>query len=289
MKLSNKFKSFFINLIKNYSNQIVSNLFQSFLKTGGNEDYLDFLANTLNLIQIKYIYEALRKRSFRKSMHIFRLLSAKEETIPVESMSATKKLEIIFENDQNNINQISQNANDLDVGDYSNHDKIDSNISYLSLFDYSSSDNQKKEESNCKLFIETRKNCINNSLMIFNKNFKSSISNKNHFNSDISFSTSSIDKFKASWFHTKFDLDTKRKERSPCPSSISKLNLFRNIFDDELQSYVFNSNIGSLTKTKSEEEEQKKYILKPNFQSYNKFHKLNDLVSVMINEEYFKA
>lgn len=262
--------------------QKVSIYFQSILKSGGNEDYQDFLANTLNLVEIKQIYEALRKRSFRKSIHILNLINEKEETITIKSISLKEKLDIISDNDGINIKQINQIAKD--------HNKTNVK-SYLSLFDSNLSYKQEKE-TNCIVDIESRKNCIDNSFMTYNKNLNSSISNKNDLYSDFSFSNSSpINKFKRNRFNinSKFVLDSKQKDRSPSPSNISKLNIFRNIFDDELQSFVFNNNGNNLTDTKSKREELKNYILKPNFQSFNKFHKLNDLVSVMINEEYFKA
>lgn len=94
----------------------------------------------------------------------------------------------------------------------------------------------------------------------------------------------------------KLKYDEKCKSRkSPDPSNISKLNLFKNIFDDETQSHLFNNKTLSSNTTEktyntrsSRRHSQPNFPTRSNSSNINKFYKLNDLVSVMLNEDYFK-
>lgn len=77
-----------------------------------------------------------------------------------------------------------------------------------------------------------------------------------------------------------------RSRRSPDRNNISKLNLFKNIFDDEFQKDIFNNKNFTL-KWNQENPEDKIFAKIKN--NKNQFYKLSDLVSFMVNDEYFET
>lgn len=283
MKLSKKFKAFCINIIKKHEEQEFVDSFQSNLTLKTNEECRDFLAYNINTMQAEKIFEILRNRSFRKSWQILKLINrefGKKTQMGENLEEICEKLKRQTES-QNKIEILKEPYENDYNDDYEN--KLDF-TSDLSLFGYSSNE-ETNHENYSKLSIEKRKNNFDNSFVV---NRKSLNLNRNDLNyKKKSFATSSpvneCEIKKWDFIHSKIDPLIKSKERSPSPSNISKLNLFKNIFDDELQGYIFNNNNNNVTK------ERKNYKFKSTFQSSNKFYKLNDLVSVMINEDYFQT
>ncbi|CAF0706419.1 unnamed protein product [Brachionus calyciflorus] len=305
LKTRSEFESFYLKLIKKYSNSsILSKLSieSSYSSNDPNEKLRNSLLYNLNKNQLDELLKALKLRSYKKSKEFIDLIeynfklevnnainikteiektqiSAPENAFQkqnVERHMETKQLEIDKDTDEKQLDFTT---------DYS---PIDDSLSEATDDDDLFKPINQKGNLN-KILITKSKQSEINKLEKSNLKRRRSFSDSNS-DSSCKFSSSKFNKNKNLINSKKKDFDFV-KQKSPTPTSISKLNLFRNIFANEGEVSSFNKmrtnkkNDNLNTEKKQSQFENYKINLNP----VNKYYKLNDLVSVMINEDYFKS